>query len=823
MFMKSEKSHFLRLGRLTDLLLLFINSIGMAGALLQVLQIPWEAPAGLDRTLFWGGLFLICMCVVLICMGRDGERIFWRAGICAVLYLLAAILFRERLLAGLSMALRDLVNNLNERYLFHITWPVDEAVLEATGQSGEAVGRLITLSVLSFLFPLELLAGIFWNRGRGVCLFLGNMLWLSFAFVCDVFPDFFFLTFCVLGIVGALVQKEFEDMPGTGVWAAACAIALSGLCMGIVYRFLLPAMDERYEALQEDREVFYKVVNEEWIPGLQGVLPGGGYGFGSGPDVTGELYRRNLFSYTGAGVYSVTVDSMPPGTLYLKGFVGAAYGEEAWEAWSDRQPEDYYEEHGLELPSDYAVWPNITYMAAGEIRQNTADGHIAIRELAGRGSYSLYPYGALLTKDYRVQSDGSAARRGKEYGFQYRFPVDYGGWNLLPEEWAVLESEYRQYVYDNFLEYPRERLPLLTERLEQEEFLRDGIYSSLLEIMNFLASQASYNLDAGRNPTNTDFVEYFLFESHEGYCVHFATAAVLALRYLGIPSRYVTGYVVSPSDFSSDDGNTYTAVITGKQAHAWAEIYLDGIGWIPVEMTPGAVAFGQDNRLEVAADVGRLTGERLWPEESFSLPDDGEQEPSAEPENPLPESTEMPPAESEAEMTEPVGEETAEGEEVDNKGQEAISQGVTGIAESQGRIPGYIRRIVSLVLAAAVLLWGTVWMRRERKRRRRRLLEQAGTREEIFLLYRELRRVFRAAGCSGRLAVDGGGFRQFLCQVCPQVTGEEYDAFCGILEKNTFGNQEPSGEELQEWRLLYEKMIGEVYGRMPFYKKLFLG
>ncbi|SOY31791.1 Protein-glutamine gamma-glutamyltransferase [Acetatifactor muris] len=848
-YMKSEKKQFLRLGHLADLLLLFINSIGIAGALVQVLQIPWAVPAGeiaaegagggaatgenvltvigLDRTLFWGGLFLICMSVLLLQKGGDKKRVLWRMGICAALYLLTAVIFREKLLTGWSLGMQNTVKHLNERYLFHITWPADAAVLAKLRHSADTGAGLVTGSVLFFLFPLELAAGFFWNRGRGVCLLLGNMLWLLLAFTCNVFPDYFFLIFCVLGMVGALVQKEFADTPGTGVWAAACVAALAGLCMGLVYRFLLPEMDRQYDALQEDREAFYRAVNEEWIPALQNALPGSGYGFGGGPDVTGELYRRNLFSYTGAGVYSVTVDSMPPGALYLKGFTGGTYGEEEWEAWPDAHLEDYYGEHGLDLPSDYAAWPNITYMAVGEIQKNAADGHMAIREIGGRGSYSIYPYGALLTEEFQVRGDGSAARRGKEYGFQYRFPEGYVGWEVLSEDWAELEAEYRQYVYDNFLEYPRERLPLLTRQLEQDRFQGDSIHSSILEVMSFLSGQASYNLDVGRNPSDTDFVEYFLFDSHEGYCVHFASAAVLALRYLGIPARYVTGYVVSPSDFSANDENTYTAVITGKQAHAWAEIYLDGVGWIPVEMTPGAVAFAQDNRLEQAAYVGQLTGERFWMEEKDFLPDGWEEEPfsgqeaSGEPENPVPEGPEASSEESKAETADPLQEE--KGESADIEGQEAVSQGVAGSGNGQKGVPAAVWRAVSLILAAVGGTLAAVWTRRRKRARWHRRLEAAGAREEIFLLYRELRRVFRAAGCPGRLAADGRGFQQFLRQTCPRVTGEEYEAFCGILEKNTFGDREPSGEELQEMRFLYEKMREEVYGKMPFYKRVLLG
>ena len=89
-------------------------------------------------------------------------------------------------------------------------------------------------------------------------------------------------------------------------------------------------------------------------------------------------------------------------------------------------------------------------------------------------------------------------------------------------------------------------------------------------------------------PLNADPVEYFLFESGEGYCQHFASAAVLMFRLLGVPARYAAGCVVYPEDFVRQEDGTWQAVATDESAHAWAEIFLPDYGWVPVEATPPA-------------------------------------------------------------------------------------------------------------------------------------------------------------------------------------------------------------------------------------------
>ena len=71
---------------------------------------------------------------------------------------------------------------------------------------------------------------------------------------------------------------------------------------------------------------------------------------------------------------------------------------------------------------------------------------------------------------------------------------------------------------------------------------------------------------------------YFLKDAETGYCVHYATAAAVIYRALGIPARVTDGFL-----FRAQAGE-YVDVLQANE-HAWVEVYLDGLGWIPVEVT----------------------------------------------------------------------------------------------------------------------------------------------------------------------------------------------------------------------------------------------
>lgn len=127
----------------------------------------------------------------------------------------------------------------------------------------------------------------------------------------------------------------------------------------------------------------------------------------------------------------------------------------------------------------------------------------------------------------------------------------------------------------------------LSEEVEYylEEITKDTetTIEKLIAIEKELSSY-TYTMTPGKLPEEIDsqeeFLEYFLLESKQGYCSYFATAFVLMARAEGIPARYVQGFCVP---ITSNKKMT----VTSSMAHAWPEVYIEGIGWLPFEPTPG--------------------------------------------------------------------------------------------------------------------------------------------------------------------------------------------------------------------------------------------
>ena len=82
-------------------------------------------------------------------------------------------------------------------------------------------------------------------------------------------------------------------------------------------------------------------------------------------------------------------------------------------------------------------------------------------------------------------------------------------------------------------------------------------------------------------PEDVDFVTRFLLDTKEGYCTYFASAMTVLCRMVGLPARYVEGYIAEPDENGE-------AVVTGLSAHAWTEVYFKGFGWLTFDATPRA-------------------------------------------------------------------------------------------------------------------------------------------------------------------------------------------------------------------------------------------
>jgi hypothetical protein len=97
----------------------------------------------------------------------------------------------------------------------------------------------------------------------------------------------------------------------------------------------------------------------------------------------------------------------------------------------------------------------------------------------------------------------------------------------------------------------------------------------------------------GNDPTHE-----FLFETRRGFCEHFATSFTLLMRLAGIPSRLVTGYL--GGELNPRGGYL---IVRQSDAHAWSEVWLDGIGWQRVDPTAAVAPERIEHALDIAANL----------------------------------------------------------------------------------------------------------------------------------------------------------------------------------------------------------------------------
>ena len=74
-------------------------------------------------------------------------------------------------------------------------------------------------------------------------------------------------------------------------------------------------------------------------------------------------------------------------------------------------------------------------------------------------------------------------------------------------------------------------------------------------------------------------------DERAGYCVHYSAAFTLMARSLGLPTRIAVGYASTSTAASAGDWVT----VGGSQLHAWPEVWIDGVGWLAFEPTPGGI------------------------------------------------------------------------------------------------------------------------------------------------------------------------------------------------------------------------------------------
>ncbi len=311
----------------------------------------------------------------------------------------------------------------------------------------------------------------------------------------------------------------------------------------------------------------------------------------------GKLGRIDSIRYNDNKILTLTTADTGK-NQYFPEFIGMDYNDNSWE--------------NNQIDEPVHITDEIVYFLEKypDMRDYIDGGSGEFYDIVDRYRYSLSYENLDKTRDgnaYSINVDNFGVFY-KLFSEESNDEKYYNPFNIIKYD----ELYYRKQVYDRYLDVPdsiksivRDMLGNITCTTAQEK------ESYINNVKNYLRDNYTYNSSPGRVPDGKDFITYFLTESKNGYCTYFASSAVMMLRSAGIPARYVEGYALTANQITDGiagngliqrytgekrqhafDYQTRTLAVTDRAAHAWAEAYMDGYGWVTVETTPGSASFG---------------------------------------------------------------------------------------------------------------------------------------------------------------------------------------------------------------------------------------
>lgn len=540
------------------------------------------------------GTFLTALLVVVTgrC-GKPGTMVRCGGALTAGIVLL---LFRGSVLDGGALYWNDAADVLGSQAGIYINRYDTTAVSQ---------GNTSRLLFLVFLAMAAAVAGAIILKNRWcVLLLFCTVLYPALILLTDGIAD---QKSCFCFYLGSLLELNFmlthsrKNNSGTqssrafweGGVSAVCLVLVAGLLIGQI----LPEAD--YSSLKTVAKA-----KEEVLTGVQNLRYKKG-NINSLPD--GRLKECAAWTASDDTALSITMEN--PDSLYLRGFVGSVYDGSEWESIST---EDAYEQKNLFYWLHQSGFYGETQLAQARklVEDDTFSSQVSKLTVENRKADSRYLYtpyelteipeeyagetaltdstlkakGLLGQRDYSIWTNGNLVKNFTALGARIYQTLATGGGT----DYRDAESYYNTFVYAHDTD-----LPVSLETLFEKE-LGDGgnreqghtdYYTAITRIRAYLEKNMTYSTATDPDTGNGDFTENFLTDTKIGHSVHYATAAALMFRYYGIPSRYVEGYLVTPEDVKNKKTGD-TIEISGKNGHAWTEIYIDGLGWVPMEMTP---------------------------------------------------------------------------------------------------------------------------------------------------------------------------------------------------------------------------------------------
>lgn len=310
---------------------------------------------------------------------------------------------------------------------------------------------------------------------------------------------------------------------------------------------------------------------------------------------------------------ALVVNMQTPEAMYLRGFTGAQFSENVWSAMDPKV---------LAAHEDLLYWlnleafdPSAQFEAAASLAE-VQTNVVTIQNLGACSQYLYVPFSLnsgswIQTENLNETVDGNQQRM---YVYHTVSSANSMIGDVLDQlqnseiaevlEYRKAESAYRKFVSEAYLQIPEEIIQTLGTRWDKiaaqygaaENLTREQAQTCVLAFLSQCFPEegpaADYNLP---------------LEIAEGSSYQYATVAAMTLRYFGFPARYAEGYIITDEmAAAAQDGSSIQ--VDSSHAAAWVEVYQDGIGWIPMELTPGFGRSGgstepNDNRQDNSSDA----------------------------------------------------------------------------------------------------------------------------------------------------------------------------------------------------------------------------
>lgn len=344
------------------------------------------------------------------------------------------------------------------------------------------------------------------------------------------------------------------------------------------------------------------------------------------------------------------------------------------------------------------------------------------------------------------------------------------------------------------------------------------------KLVTYIRQHMSYTTAPKKFTEGEDPVNSAMYDVHEGYCVHFASAAAVGFRILGISTVYNTGYVVPSSAWIKQSDGTYRAVVLDKYSHAWIEAYSEDAGdWVIVDATPlgdRADTLGIPKEPDYSGDntADNSSDDTEDPEtsEETSSPD-VTTEATTDSTTQMSENTEVT-TETDGDSSNGTGE---NGNQVDvpNDGSGDAQSGSPGDAGDglSELVQNRVFRTVVVVLAVILILWGAVIFRRRTivARRRHRLVG----RNRISAIYEMSTAMYDMMVFSGAIenvSENDTEYADTVTESCSFIKGDEFTAFIKWVQTAVYGRVEPDDRQIAAARKLYTKVRAYTYLGLGF-------